>query len=190
MESCYNAPMLYFVTENQDKIKDANLVLQEYQFSLEGKGMSLLKIQSDSQNEIILHKAKYAFDQLHHPLVVKDDAWYFSALRGFPGAYMKYVNEWFTAEDFLNLLKPYPNKEIIFSEHICYIDEKRVKVFSRNVKGTVLTESQGKGKPSMTIVSFRKDRKSMAACVNEGVHFMETGSSVWHDFAKWYKEKK
>src|SRR5258706_8340034 len=161
--------MLYFITENQDKIENANQVLSQYEIPIEGKSMPILEIQSESQEEIVLHKAKQAFASIKKPLVVKDDGWYISALRGFPGVYMKYVNQWFTAQDFLNLLKPYTNREILFRESVCYIDQNKHEIFTNDVKAEILKEPRGEGKPSMMITSFRKDHKTMAECSNEGI---------------------
>ena len=180
--------MLYFITENQDKLENASHVLDVYGIPFEGKNIPILEIQSDSQKEIVLHKAQQAFEKIRQPLVVKDDGWYITALRGFPGVYMKYVNQWFTADDFLNLLKPYSNREILFRESVCYIDKNQYKIFINDVKAEILQAPRGNGKPSMTIVSFRKDHKTMAECSNEGIEFMEGDTSVWHAFAKWYKE--
>ena len=179
--------MLYFVTENKDKIASAKLLLGRHGIEIESKSLPLIEIQSDSQEEIAIYKAEQAFEQLRQPLLVKDDGWYISALNGFPGVYMKYVNQWFTAEDFLNLLQPYSNRDVIFKEAVCYIDKFQKKIFIRDVKGTVLKEPKGKGKSSARVISFREDQKTMAECLNEGIHFVDEGESIWHEFAQWYK---
>lgn len=181
--------MLYFVTGNLPKFDNANIVLQEYGLQLVQKDLPVVEIQSHSLEDIAEYKAEQAYAQLKKPLVVKDDGWYFTALNGFPGSYMRYMNEWLLPEDFLRLLKPYKNREIIFRDGLCYKDEKIEKIFTNTIKGRVLTQPKGKGVSCAQICTFRKDNKTMAECINEGIHFTDSKVSVWHEFAKWYKNR-
>ena len=179
--------MLYFVTENKPKFDNANIVLKAHDIILKQKAFPLIEIQSHSLLEIAKYKARQAFDVLKKPLVVKDDGWYFTSLNGFPGSYMKYINEWLSADDLLRLLAPYKNREIIFRDGLCYCDGKIKKVFTSTIKGHVLKTPKGKGVSCAQICTFRKDEKTMAECINEGIHFADADNSVWHKFAKWYK---
>lgn len=181
--------MLYFVTENKSKFDNATIVLKEYNLILKQKEISLLEIQTDSLEEIALFKAKQAYGKIKKPLFVKDDGWYITALKGFPSVYMKYANQWLGTHDFLRLIKPYKNKEIIFKEAVCYIDDKQFKVFINSIKGNIVSRPKGKGVASAMISTFRKDGKTMAECINERIHFTDKENSVWHDFAKWYRRE-
>lgn len=181
--------MLYFVTENQPKLHNANIILKSFGLHLTGKPIHLTEIQTDSLEEIALYKAKQAYEKIKEPLVVKDDGWYITALQGFPGVYMKYMNEWLTVNDFLNLLKPYKNRGIIFKEALCYIDKNQHKIFVNTIEGKILKKPTGKSVPMATLATFRKDGKTMAECINEGIHFADIDATVWNDFAQWYKTR-
>lgn len=180
--------MLYFVTENKPKFDNANILLKQYNLQVKQKKLPLIEIQTDSLEEIALHKARQAYGKVKGPLLVKDDGWYITALNGFPSVYMKYVNHWFGPEDYLRLIKPYKNREIIFKEALCYTDGKTFKIFFNTIKGTIVKKPKGKAVPSAMVSTFRKDGKTMAECINEGIHFNDSEKSVWHDFVKWYKK--
>ena len=178
--------MLYFVTGNKHKINSACLYLNPHNIFFEVKNIPLIEIQSTSIEQIAKHKAKEAFAQIKQPLIVKDDGWFIEALNGFPGAYMRYVNEWFSTDDFLRLLKGKTNKKVIFHEVVCYIDADQEKIFSGDIIGKFLNKPQGNAVPFMELSTFRRDRKSMAKAANEGLSEFDD-QSVWNDFAKWYK---
>lgn len=182
--------MLYFVTGNKHKINSAKIVLAPFNISFEVTNLPLIEIQSNSTEEIAINKAKQAYEQLHEPLMIKDDGWHIDALNGFPGPYMKYVNEWLTVEDYQNLLREKKNKKVIFSEVICYIDKTHTKLFKGDIIGHVLDQPSGNANhPFMELVTFRKDGLSMAEAANKGLSEFEE-NTAWKDFAKWYKENK
>ncbi|HYK08141.1 MAG TPA: non-canonical purine NTP pyrophosphatase [Candidatus Eisenbacteria bacterium] len=182
--------MLYFVTENKQKFDNAQIILKEYTLSLTQKPLPLVEIQSHSLEDIAKDKARQAFALVKKPLVVKDDGWYITALNGFPGSYMKYTNEWLTPQDFLNLLKPYTNREIIFRDALYFTDGKKETCIVNTITGRIIDSPKGKGVSSATISTFRKDGKTMAECINEGLDFADKGVSIWHEFARWYNEMK
>lgn len=179
--------MLYFVTENQAKFENATILLKQYDIPLKQKKLPLVEIQTDSLKEIALYKARQAFQKIKQPLIVKDDGWYISALKGFPGVYMKYINQWFGPEDFLRLIQPYANREIIFQEAVCYIDSKQHKLFFNSITGKIVRKPKGLGVSSTKISTFRNDNLTMAECINAGIDFTDEGKSIWPTFAKWYE---
>ncbi len=182
--------MLYFITGNKHKIETAKIELDKQNIPFASKNLALTEIQSYSIEEIALHKAKQAFEMLHQPLIVKDDGWFISSLNGFPGAYMKYVNDWFSAQDFLLLMQNRTDRTITLHEVLCYIDDKHVQTFSADIKGTFLDRIEGEDIPSNQVVTLRKDKKSIALARNEGLllYDSEINERAWQAFAKWYKE--
>lgn len=178
--------MLYFVTGNKAKIAHAHIALDHEKIDFTVKDLPLVEIQSDSILEIALSKARSAFQILKQPLIVKDDGWSFNGLKGFPGPYMKYINQWFTAQDFLNLLANKSDRRITFREVICYVDKKKEAVFENEVIGSVIDHPLGQDLPSAQICTFRKDGKTMAEANNLSIDPFD-GQRAWGEFAKWYK---
>ena len=155
---------------------------------VQGKPLDLIEMQSDDIGEIALAKAKQAFSIIKRPLFVNDAGWYITALRGFPGPFMKYMNQWLSAEDILALMVNHENREVIFKEVICYIDENHVKTFANEVKGHVLTRNTAPTEVfSRSIFSLSATRKSIAECWESGIPSVDD-YGIWESFASWYSD--
>ncbi len=178
--------MLYFVTGNKEKIFHARLKLDPEGITFTPKDLPLKEIQSESIKEIAIDKAEQAYKLLQKPLIVKDDGWFIESLNGFPGPFMKYINSWLTVKDIQHLMKDKKNRTILFHEVIIYIDNTQTKQFSNKISGELLDEPRGNNLPFSELSTFRKDRKSMAECINEGIDPFDE-HKIWNDFADWYK---
>lgn len=178
--------MLYFISSNKNKIARSKLFLNPFGIPFIAKDIDLIEIQSHSIEEIAINKAKAAFEIIKQPLFVSDHGWSITALNGFPGAYMKYINEWFTPQNFLNLMKDKENREMVFTEYLCFTDGKSIKTFSETIKGHILYESKGQDTPWMTVSSFSDDGTSIAEKLVNSPSSIDT-SGVYREFADWYK---
>lgn len=154
--------MIYFVTSNQNKIDVSRQFLSPMGVEFESVAIDLPEIQSNSIKDIALYKADHAYRKLLEPLFVNDHGWFIAALNGFPGAYMKFINEWFTPQDCLNLMRDKENREVTFTTVICFTDGSITKVFESSHKGTILYESRGKGLPWTTVISLTDDHQTIA----------------------------
>lgn len=179
--------MLHFISSNKNKIARAEIFLKPHNIEFISKDVDVLEIQSDSIENIAENKALAAFEKLKQPLFVSDHGWEITALNGFPGSYMKYINEWFVPQDFLNLMNGKTNREMIFTEYLCYTDGKTTKLFNESIKGHILYESKGEANPWMTVASFSDDNTSIAQAIKDNPSAINE-SMVFGNFAKWYKE--
>lgn len=177
--------MLYFVTSNQQKIKRIQSTLEQFGIPTEVKGLELQEIQSDSIEEIAIHKAHDAFNKIKSPLFVVDDGWFITALKGFPGAYMKKVNATLTSDDLLRLMGEYENRDFTFKQVLTFIDEKESKTFSFEAKGKVLNEVKGNGIASNNVLSF-KDGLSLSEMRSQNIRMIDD-IPFWEEFAAWLK---
>jgi non-canonical purine NTP pyrophosphatase (RdgB/HAM1 family) len=182
--------MLLYITGNQHKVDTANDHLESFGVSVEGmKVEGIIEPQAEDIVEVSISKAKQAFEKVKRPLIVSDASWMFSALNGFPGAYMHDVNNWFTPNDFLRLMEGIENREIVLRECVTYIDEKQFKTFVCDSKGIVLKEAHGEGSSLDQVVSFKDDMKSIAQCENEGI-LRIAQNELWEELGEWLKENK
>ncbi len=177
--------MLTYITANNDKIFFAKKGLEPLGITFKTKALELLEIQSSSIEEIALHKGKQAFAMLGTPVFVTDEGWSIPALNGFPGAYMKYMNEWLSPQDYLHLMESYSNKTIIKSVALCYVDSKNVRSFNASYEGQFIDSIQGNGFSAMRVVSMTNDGKSVAECIEQGINPFND-SSFWQEFGMWY----
>ena len=90
-----------FSTGNAEKFLTAKHVCELYDIQLTQKSSDIVEIQSENPEIVALDKASKAFALFKKPVVITDDSWAFSGLKGFPGVYMHSINAWFTPEDFL-----------------------------------------------------------------------------------------
>jgi len=178
--------MLQYITSNQDKINVAIRNLNPLGVSFEAKSIELIEIQSSSLEDIAKDKAKQAFKAIKKPLFVSDHGWEIPALNGFPGPYMKYMNDWLTSQDFLNLMNGHSDKTIIKREVICFVDASHSKCFTSKIEGRFINGIRGEGLPAMRVVSFLPSGKSVAECTEDGVDSYEN-NPIWKNFANWIK---
>lgn len=181
--------MLYYITSNQQKIRIAQKYLDPLSVTIEGKHLDLIEVQSDDIAHIASEKAKQAYEVIKKPLFVNDAGWYITALNGFPGPYMKYMNDWLKAEDILNMMQRHTNREVIFREVVCYVDEHGVQPFVGEVKGVVLAHDTAPGEiPSRSIFSLSTTNKSIAECWQEDIASVNN-SEIWDEFAQWLSSR-
>lgn len=179
--------MLYYITSNQNKIDIAKKYLTPLDILFDSRTIDLTEVQSHDIRKVVESKAKEAFKTIKQPLFVNDHFWSFPALNGFPGAYMKYMNEWLTPEDFLNLMHGKKNRDAILTEAVCYIDKDHMQTFIVQHKGILLEKPQGKGLPALTIISLSGDGKSIAEKLETDVSAVAL-HPIWEEFAEFYKK--
>lgn len=130
--------------------------------------------------------AEQAFKILGEPLIVNDAEWNIPALNGFPGPYVRYINEWLSPDDFIVLMSRHEDKTVFYKEVITYIDNEKTKIFKSQIKGEFLGEIRGEDLPTWCLISLRKDGKLISECWKGGVDPVDN-YSVWLNFANWYK---
>lgn len=179
--------MLYFITGNTDKTRMAETHLQPKNIPYTVKSLPLIEIQSNSIEEIAKSKAEQAFMQLQKPLIVSDHGWSIPGLNGFPGPFMKYMNEWLTPQDFLHLTQNLKNRRIILTDVICFKDKAETKIFSSELTGHLIKEIKGDYLPAMTITTF-DNNKTVAQYFEESIDPFHN-NQTWKEFVEWYETK-
>ena len=111
---------LVFVTRNELKFRVAAQALQGSGIMLEQKSIAVPEIQSRHLEEIAAWSADWACQRLDQPVVMTDAGFFIEALNGFPGPFTKYVNEWLTTSDFLNLLQGKSDRRAYAQDCLAY----------------------------------------------------------------------
>lgn len=175
-----------FVTSNEHKVKTARAVCKESGLSFDHKDMDLIEIQSDSGEAIAKHKVGQAYEACKKPVAVTDDSWMIPGLRGFPGPYMRYINSWFTPDDFVRLTRDLSDRRITMRHVIAYQDSQKQKVFSVDINGVLLKEVRGESIiPHFAIVSFDGGKQSVAEAEAAGETAISSLPNAWHQFCEW-----
>ncbi|MFZ3054775.1 MAG: non-canonical purine NTP pyrophosphatase, partial [Minisyncoccales bacterium] len=173
--------MINYITENKNKFSVVKSFFEKNGIEINQKILPIYEIQSNEGVEIAVSKARQAWETIKEPLFVNDAFWIMPALKGFPGPYMKYMNEWLEPEDFLKLVDGKSDRTIILRDTIVYIDESGEKVFTNDYYGEILDKKyDGDYKyPIDAIVSFSKNKKTIAE--EKGVNKFSTEGS-WTKF--------
>lgn len=180
-----------YVTGNVDKFENAKKFFSQYDISVDQLPLKVEEIQSSDSLEIAIAKAEASFAQVKTPLFVNDACWTIPALGGFPGPFMKYVNQWFRPEDFINLMRDKVDRRIILKDSIVYIDETGHTVFTREHTGEILkTPATLEYKhPTDVIISLSKSGLSIAEEKANGSFFIEDEDAVWKELVAWLQSK-
>ncbi|HTH71915.1 MAG TPA: non-canonical purine NTP pyrophosphatase [Candidatus Pristimantibacillus sp.] len=178
---------LAFVTGNTHKFHDLQVVLEPFGIEIEQLDLPVDEIQSHDAEKIAIHKAKQAYKLAKRPVVVQDTFWNILALRGFPGAFMRYMVEWLKAEDFLGLMAGKTDRTVVRTHTVVYYDGKHSKVFSKDFMGVIADEARGQGIAiDQIVITAGQTRTNAEIRESDGISSIAPEDSAWAEFAKWY----
>ncbi len=101
------------------------------------------EIQSESCEEIARYSATYAARALGEPCVKADAGFFIQALGGFPGPFVKYVNEWLSEEKYLTLLDSEADRSAYFVDATAIgFPDGTSKIFTKKYHGTIAQPGQ------------------------------------------------
>jgi len=186
-------PTIPFATTNPQKLELARAICAQYGYDIESVKLEIDEIQGEEPEPIVTDKARRAYELYGKPVVVSDDSWGIHALHGFPGAYMKSMNHWFTTEDFLRLMHGVQDRRVTLYQYLAYFDGKSVKVFSTQLDGTIAEEPHGHDKKSPIIELVRLDHDNGKTIAEVFEQDAETFAKryndrreAWHELMDWY----
>lgn len=183
-------------TANTVKFNIGKHALARYNIELLQTAVEIDEIQHVDPLVIVTHKAKQAFLKVNQPVIVTDDCWSVVALNGFPGGFMKYINDWFSPQDFLNLMSEKSDRTIYLEQYVAYCDGGEPKVFFSKVPGKIIHEARGQhGVSIMKVVCFDDDNGLTASeTYDQGLEHDEvrlaSRSKSWQELAQWLVKEK
>ncbi|MCK4883649.1 MAG: RdgB/HAM1 family non-canonical purine NTP pyrophosphatase [Candidatus Diapherotrites archaeon] len=133
----------FLVTSNKGKVKEFSNILG---FELEQFESDLDEIQAIDSETVSLHKAKDAFEAMgsNCPIIVEDTALYFSALNGFPGALIKWLEKTTGLEKICRMVDGFSDRSVVAESCVVYLDKNVQKTFRGTIKGTIPMNPVGK----------------------------------------------
>ena len=182
-----------FVTGNPNKAAEAKIILADYGISVVQLALDIDEIQAHDPLKITKAKAWAAYAQAGVPIVVNDSSWEIPALGGFPGGYMKDVVQWFTAEDFLNLMRDKDDRQIILHDTVASCDGSNVKMFVFRQIGEFIDAPRGEGLSMSQVVTMQN---SGGLTIAEEFARRQKDAKLdpqnfqhWQQFGEWFKEQ-
>lgn len=110
-----------------DKLPGVELVQQVFETP---------EIQAETCEQIAAYSAVFAAHQLGEPCVKMDAGFFIPALGGFPGPFVKYVNDWLSEEKYLALMSDEDDRSMYFEDvtAVAFADGT-VKTFAKRYYG-------------------------------------------------------
>lgn len=183
---------LIFCTTNNDKFATATSACQKRDIDLERIVIEIDEIQSEDPKLVLEHKINAIYDKVGKPLVVSDDSWSIPALNGFPGIYMKSMNYWFSAKDWLNIMSQYPDKTIYLNARLAYIDSYGTITFFEETREMKFLDKQSDvpGAPILQILSLPDDDTPISDLLKNNPDKYHSSRKLWSNFLDWYTENQ
>lgn len=179
-----------FVTGNTYKFSVAQKALLHTDINLVQNDLNPPEIQSTSVTDIASNSALWASHQLQQPVIVTDVGYYIKALNGFPGPFIKWVNNWLSPSDYLHLLKGKTDRTIEVHEALAFCrPNEQPHVFSDIITATLAKRAGPNGYSPIsslyipegyTKVESRLSRETM-------VEYWAKYSTKWQQFINFYK---
>ena len=140
--------MLYFVTSNISKFEEVKKIFTIYQIPLKRINIDLPEIKSLHPEEVIIDKAKKAYQILKKPLIVDDTGIFFSNYYKFPGTISRFIFITLGFKGIFKLIKK--DQPAYFATYLAYIGSpKEMQICVGKCFGHLITKIQGKRRKKM-----------------------------------------
>ena len=133
-----------YVTGNWAKIASAKKFLTPLGYEIDNIKIETPEIQSDDVAEVAKYSAKWAANELKIPVIKNDTGFFIKHYNGFPGAYMKYIDETLKVDGLLKLMENVEERDAYLKEAIAYCEPgKEPIVFEGITEGSIAYSSSG-----------------------------------------------
>ena len=181
-----------FITGNKHKLEIANSVLNMYDIEVENIDLEPDEVQDTDIEVISAKSALYASKEINKPVIKTDVGFEFEALNGFPGAFGKYVFKWLGTEGILKLLEDKTNRKAKSIEVLAYAEPNGfTKTFRMDTELNIRTEAKGTGSVMDQLMEIKGQKSNYGSLTSEEkLEWWKNTDNYFHEFAKWYKERK
>lgn len=182
---------MVFVTGNPYKLEVAKSSLTAIGYEVVQEKLETPEIQSSDVSEIASYSAKWAADKLGKPVVLMDAGYYIEVLNGFPGPFIKYVNQWLTSDDLLNLMRNKTNRKVVVKGALSYCEPGKEPItFESKWEGNVAFQAVKTEKPGTTpineiFIPLGYEKVESEISREEMVKFWAKSETYWKKLVKY-----
>lgn len=123
-----------FITGNQNK---ADYLAKLLDTPIDHHKVDLDEIQAVDVIEVVIHKAKQAYDIIKKPVLVEDVSLEFNALGGLPGAFIKFFVDHTGLEATCRMLDGFNDRSAVAKCAYAYYDGIDIKIFEGAITGEI-----------------------------------------------------
>jgi XTP/dITP diphosphohydrolase len=131
--------MIYFITSNENKFREAKEIFSAHGISIEQKSAPYKEIQADTLEEVVSEALENIDEQ---NVFIEDAGLFVEGLGGFPGVYSRYVEDTLGNEAVLKLLRDVKDRGAVFKSVVGY-KGNAVEIFTGKVEGVIAKEQRG-----------------------------------------------
>lgn len=164
------------------------------------RSLELIEPQAETALEVARVKAQQAFDQLQKPVLVDDSSFHIYALGGFPGPYVKYMNETVGTEGIVRFMEHQDDRRAYFLSALVFVDETgtlhefSVKESTGEIAREVRESVAGRGWSDLWKIFIpagsTKTLSQMTPLDHEARRKSESGRSAYDLFATWLRDNR
>ena len=133
-----------YVTGNWAKIASAKQILEPLGYEIDNIKMETPEIQANDVSEVAKYSAKWAANELNKAVIKNDTGFFINKYNGFPGAYMRYMDDTLQIDGLLKLMEDVEDRSCYLKESIAYCEPgKEPVVFEGITEGTIALEPTG-----------------------------------------------
>jgi non-canonical purine NTP pyrophosphatase (RdgB/HAM1 family) len=181
-----------FVTGNAGKWEIAKDIFAKYGLNLTQVAIDTPEIQSLDVKEVASYSARYAAQKLGVPVIKSDVGYYITALGGFPGPFIKYVNQTLSDADLLRLMDGVKDRTMIVRECLAFAaPDGFTKCVLHEQQMTIAEQSDGQGSSIDKIMILDGYAKTKAASdPKEVTDYWKKSLTLYHNMAQFLKDMK
>lgn len=135
--------VVYLVTKNAGKIREVEVVLNKYGFTVSPIEAQKEELQSDTLEHIAKHAAEQLVGKIPEPFIIEDSGLFIDTLNGFPGPYSAYVYKTIGTRGILRLMEGADDRRAKFVCVVALCLNGGVRVFRGEVEGEISTSAKG-----------------------------------------------
>lgn len=140
----FDNDILWFVTENEYKFREAKTILAEMSISIRQLKQEKLELQRSSLREIAAYALKHVSSDKKGFFLVEDSGLFVNALQGFPGPFSSYVLTTIGLKGLLRIMRPIQNRKARFESAVAVaLPFGHTRVFSGKVQGKISHRVRG-----------------------------------------------
>lgn len=183
---------LYFATGNQGKFEAGVHALKDSGIELVQVKLETPEIQSLDGQAIAEYSAQWACEKLNAPVIKNDASWHFDGLNGFPGPFAKYVQQWFGAEEIIQLLEG-KSRDVHVTQYLCLARPNQPPItFSATASGTAaVVPSTGGRLPFDRLFIPNNQTKTLAdMSIEERNAYWASQETFWNELANYLSSEE
>jgi len=134
------------ITGNAWKVSSAQRALEKYGVNVLHHKIDTPEIQDTDVRKVAEYSARYTAKHLQKPIFLTDAGLKIHALNDFPGAFLKFVNEWFSPSDILLLMENKSDRTATAIDCLAYCEPgKKPILFYCETPVKIADKAEGEG---------------------------------------------